>query len=433
MRLDRGEQLRGPDCGNVGPIAHAPHGSVVRMSDRPGNGGPPDGPDYTWLYGKGGKPPEPQATRPVPRRPRPSTPAPDETRVMKAQPRPPQQRPTSRPTPPPIQPPVEPPSASGRRRRRFRIRYLFLLLLLWLVYLVAVPVVAWNKVDQVKFEPSGDRPGDQPGTTYLMVGSDSRKGLSKEERKELHTGGAAGSRTDTIMLLHTGSGPNLLMSIPRDLEVDIPGHGTGKINAAYAYGKAPLLVQTVENLTGIRVDQFVEIGMGGVVGIVDAVGGIEICPKKDFVDKDAGLKIKKGCQDVDGKTALAYSRSRHAQTLGDLDRVRNQREVVAAIGHKVLSPWSVLNPVRYWRLNNAMPDFFTFGEGMGPQRAVLWATAMAKVGGKDGLLCTVPLTNGSASALAQELADRLFSYIKEDKTDDVTDTLCLSSGLADVP
>ncbi len=158
-------------------------------------------------------------------------------------------------------------------------------------------------------------------------------------------------------------------------------------------------MQTVENLTGIRIDHFVEIGMGGVVGIVDAVGGIEICPKDDYIDKDAGLNIKKGCQEVDGKTALAYCRSRHAQTLGDLDRVRHQREVVAAIGHKVLSPWSVLNPVRYWRLNNAMPDFFTFGEGMGPQRAVLWATAMAKVGGKDGLLCTVPLTNGSATAL----------------------------------
>ena len=414
------------------------------MPDRPRSGGPEDGPDYTWLYGKGGKPPEdPQATRPVPRRPRPAAPGPDETRVMKAQPRPGYAgQPTARPTPPPVAPPVQPPgqppygkaqAGPKMRRPRFRVRYVLLLLLLWLVYLVVVPIVAWNKVDQVKFEPSGSRPDDQPGTTYLMVGSDSRKGLSAQERKDLHTGGAAGSRTDTIMLLHTGSGPNLLMSIPRDLEVDIPGHGTGKINAAYVYGQAPLLVQTVEKLTGIRIDQFVEIGMGGVVGIVDAVGGIELCPKDNYVDKDAGLNIKKGCQEVDGKTALAYSRSRHAQTLGDLDRVRHQREVVSAIGHKVLSPWSVLNPVRYWRLNNAMPDFFTFGDGMGPQRAVLWATAMAKVGGKDGLLCTVPLTNGSATALDQKLSDQLFTDIKEDKTDDVTDTLCLSSGLVNVP
>lgn len=309
---------------------------------------------------------------------------------------------------------------------------MLLLLLLWLVYLVAVPVTAWNKATQVSFEASGDRPGDQPGTTYLMVGSDSREGLSKKERRQLNTGDAGGSRTDTIMLLHTGSGPNLLMSIPRDLEVEIPGRGRGKINAAYAYGKAPLLVETIENLTGIRIDHYVEIGMGGVVGVVDAVGGVTICPRDRFVDKDAGLNIKKGCQEVDGKTALAYSRSRHAQKLGDLDRVRNQREVVAAIGKKVLSPWSVVNPIRYWKLNMALPDFFVFGEGMGPQRAVLWASAMARVGGEDGLLCTVPLTNGSATALNEKLARQLFDAIAQDRTEDVTDQLCLSSGLVNV-
>lgn len=400
------------------------------MPDRPRNGGPEDGPDYQWLYGKGGRPEDPQATRPVPKQQRPAPPRHDETRVMRTQPRPGEPaRATSRPTPPPVAPPVEPPVERGRggrgfRRPRFRLRYVFLLLLLWLVYLVVVPVVAWNKVDKADWEPGGERPGDQPGTTYLLVGSDSREGLSKEDRKELHTGNAGGGRTDTIMLLHTGSGPNLLMSIPRDLEVD-----GSKINGAYARGGASELTETVEGLTGIRIDQYVEIGMGGVVGVVDAVGGVEICPKKRFVDKDAGLDITKGCQEVDGKTALAYSRSRHAQTLGDLDRVRNQREVVAAIGAKVLSPWTVVNPVRWWRLNNAMPDFFVFGEGMGPQRAGLWASAMASVGGKDGLTCTVPVANGSATDLDEERADQLFSAIREDETDKVTDQLCLSSGL----
>ena len=122
----------------------------------------------------------------------------------------------------------------------------FLLLLLWLVFLVVVPLVAWNKVTKVDAMPDGDRPGDQPGTTYLLVGSDSRADLTAEERKELNTGGAGGQRTDTIMLLHTGSGPNLLMSIPRDSLVPIPGHGTTKINAAYAFGGPKLLVRTIE-------------------------------------------------------------------------------------------------------------------------------------------------------------------------------------------
>jgi LCP family protein required for cell wall assembly len=404
------------------------------MPDRPRNGGPEDGPEYQWLYGGGqDRPSSPPPTRPVRRQP--ASPQPDETQVMRTQPKPAAGAPPRRDDRPAQRPPAPPPAppasrGGGRRwRPRFRFRYLLVLILLWVVFLVGTPIYAWNSLDDVAFEPSGARPAEQPGTTYLMVGSDSRKGLSKQERKELNTGNAAGSRTDSIMLLHTGSGPNTLVSIPRDLEVAIPGHGTSKINAAYAWGGAKLLTQTVEDLTGIRIDQFAEIGMGGVVGVVDAVGGIEICPSRKMDDKDAGLHVKKGCQQADGKTALAYSRSRHAQTLGDLDRVKHQREVIAAIGKKVLSPWTVINPVRYWRLNNAMPDFFTFGTGMGPVKAGQWASAMARVG-SHGLLCTVPLTNLSATTLDEDKAKQLFDYIAQDKTDDITDQLCIASGVA---
>ena len=398
------------------------------MPDRPRNGGPEDGPDYTWLYGKGGKPQDPQATRPVPRPQRPSTPGPDETRVMRAQPRQPeQQRPTARPTPPPVAPPVQTPASSGRKRRRFRVRYVFIVLLLWLAYLVIVPVMAWREVDKVDWEPEGARPDDQPGTTYLLVGSDSRAGLSKEERKELSTGNAGGGRTDTIMLLHTGSGPNLLLSIPRDSIVDIPDHGTTKINAAYAFGGAPLLVQTVEQNTGIRVDDYVEIGMGGVAGLVDAVGGIEVCPKENMKDKLAGLNIKQGCQEVDGTTALAYARSRHASATGDIDRVRRQREVVAAVGSAVLSPWSVLNPVRYWKLNNEIPDFFAFGDGMGPVRSAMWATAMTRVDGDKGLTCVVPLQDLAVN-WDPEKAPQMFEKIIKDDTDSIDKDLCSDTG-----
>ncbi len=171
------------------------------------------------------------------------------------------------------------------RRPKFWVRAVLVLLVLWIVYLIAVPFFAWQKVDKVEFAPDGDRPADQPGTTYLMVGSDSRGDLSEEERKELGTGNAAGQRTDTIMILHTGDGPNLLMSIPRDSRVAIPGHGDDeKINAAFAYGGPKLLTETIENETGIRIDHYVEIGFGGFVDLVDAVGGIEICPKQAIKD-----------------------------------------------------------------------------------------------------------------------------------------------------
>ena len=163
------------------------------MPDRPRNGGPEDGPDFTWLYGEGGKPKDPQATRPVPRQQRPSAPRPDETRVMTcpaAGPAP--GAPHDASDPASARAARQPPAAGqgrGRKRRRFRARYVLIILLLWLAYLVIVPVMAWRDVDKVAWEPEGDRPADQPGHTYLMVGSDSRAGLSKEERKALSTGG----------------------------------------------------------------------------------------------------------------------------------------------------------------------------------------------------------------------------------------------------
>jgi LCP family protein required for cell wall assembly len=269
-----------------------------------------------------------------------------------------------------------------------------------------------------------------------MVGSDSRANLSPEERKQLHTGNASGQRTDTIMLLHTGDGPNLLMSIPRDSLVDIPGHGTTKINAAYAYGYndggrdggAQLLTETIEQNTGIRIDDYVEIGLGGVVDIVDAVGGIQICPTANMKDPLAGLDIKKGCQNADGPTALAYARSRHTSSLGDLDRAKHQREVVSAVGHEVMSPWTFINPVRYWKVVMAMPDSFAFGEGASPFRAAMWASAMTHVNGDNGLTCGVPIAD-LAVHWDQQRSKQMFDYIKQDQTGDIPKSLCTPSGL----
>ena len=408
------------------------------MADRPGRGGSGNGPDFTWLYGGKGAPDgeapggDPDATRAMRRQPRPDD---DATQVMRSQPRPDPTQPTAprRQVAPEPVPPVPPGGTPGRARRgwrprlrrpRLRLRTLLAVLVLWVVFLVAVPIVAWMNVEKVEWEPKGARPDDQPGTTYLMVGSDSRAGLSKEERKELGTGNDAGDRTDTIMVLHTGKGPNLLMSIPRDSPADA---SNGKINGTYSAGGPQGLVSAVEDLTGIRIDEYVEIGMGGVVGIVDAVGGIEICPKTRINDPKANLKIKKGCQEADGKTALGYSRTR-ASALSDLARVQQQREVVAAIGSKVVSPWSVLNPVRYWRLNNALPDFFTFGEGMNPLRAGMWAFAMTRVNGENGLTCTVPLADGSAT-WDQDRSAQMFKAIIEDDTESIGKDLCTPSGL----
>ena len=394
------------------------------MADRPQGGGSPGRtPDYHWLYGSRGQQPSGDETRAIPQQSRD-----DHTRVMPAADRESRGRSgSSRPAAPPQRPATQ--SKSSGWRPRFRLKWLWIVLLVWLVFLVAIPLWAWSKVEKVDAFPDADRPDEQPGTTYLMVGSDSRGDLTAEERQELGTGNPSGNRTDSIMLLHTGDGPNLLLSIPRDSLVDIPGYGSGqKVNAAYAYGGAKLLVRTIEGETGIRIDHFVEVGFGGFVDLVDAVGGIEVCPEQAVEDKLANIDIPKGCQEVEGATALGYARSRHAFSNGDLDRAQNQREVVSAIGREAVSPWSVLNPVRYYRLNMAGARAVRVSEGTSPFAMVQWALAMTRVNGENGLTCGVPVADFAVN-WDEERSEQMFQYVREDDTESIPKSLCTPTGL----
>lgn len=396
--------------------------------------------EFGWMYGDRAPDGADEPTRRT-ERPR-GADNPEPTMVLPTQPRPGAQSPRPTPPPPsrglpparPVEPPAQPPmrrpaaappSGSGWRSPRRWAKILGALVVLWLVYTLAVPFFTWTRVTKIPFEPSGHRPDDQPGTTYLMVGSDSRSGLTRKQKIEYHTGLHHNENlSDTIMMLHTGSGPDVLVSFPRDWIVD-----GSKINSYFKQGDATHLVKAIEQQTGVRIDDYVQVGLGGVAGVVDAVGGIQICPKTRMDDKDAGLHVKKGCQEADGATALAYARSRHAQRLGDLDRVAHQREVVAAIGHKVFSPWSVLNPFRWWRLNQAVPDFFSFGEGTSQFSVARWALAMRHAGGNGGLTCTMPVTSTSANYMDHSRARPLFKAIIDDSTQDITKKECTASGL----
>jgi LCP family protein required for cell wall assembly len=295
-----------------------------------------------------------------------------------------------------------------------------------------VPLWGWSKIDKVDAEPDGDRPGDQPGTTYLVVGSDSREELDAAEREALAAGDAIGNRTDTIMLLHVGDGKPVLLSIPRDSPVEIPGRGNDKINSAFSGdgGGPELLVETVEQNTGIRVDDYIEIGLGGFVDVVDGLGGVEICPRSAIKDEKAGLDIGEGCQEVDGETALGYARTRKF-ALADLNRVANQREVIGAIGSKANSPWTVLNPWRYLQVIGSGTSSLTIGENVGPISLGRFAWNLTKVtGGSDaGLSCTVPNTTTTTSLeWDREQADRLFELIATDNTDEIGKELCSRTG-----
>ncbi|SFB75726.1 transcriptional attenuator, LytR family [Nocardioides terrae] len=410
------------------------------MADRPNSSG--EGPEFDWLYGARGRngdrsAEKPEATRAIPVQPRTQRVQGRDQQAPSAQPQPaqPQRTQDRRAARPPAAPPLAPTpreAGSGGGRGRFVSfktvrRIVYVLVLAWIVSLVWVGLSFPGAMSRIAWEPSGARPADQPGTNYLVVASDSRKGLSAAQRKRLHTGNDVGQRTDTIKVLHTGSGPNLLMTIPRDSYVPIPGHGSTKINAAFAYGGAKLLVKTVEQNTGLHIDGYVEIGMGGLVNLVNGVGGITICPKTDMKDPLAGLDVKKGCQHVKGVKALAYSRSRHAQQLGDLGRGEAQSEVIGQIGKRAATPGTLLNPFKLNGLKDAASGIGV-GKGMSTLDIARFAWAFRSVSNGSALTCGVPISDMYIH-WDDARSKKMFDYLKADRTEDIPQNLCTPSGL----
>lgn len=311
------------------------------------------------------------------------------------------------------------------RRGRIALVVLLVLLLAWVGFLVWVPMQAWGAVNKVDNIPSGDRPTDTSGYNYLLVGSDSREGLTQAQKKKYATGSAEGNRTDTIMLVHVSEsgGKPVMVSLPRDSYVPIPGHGSNKINAAYAFGGPKLLTNTVEQVTGIHVDGYIEIGLGGFAGVVDSIGGVDLCVARDMKDKLAGIDLKKGCQTLDGGNALGYVRSRHEDPLGDIGRAARQRQFLGALMKKAATPSTILIPWRYKSFADASAAGLAVGRETGIMDAVRVLQAMRSVSNDQGLSLTVPTsdlsyrTSGGALAIKwdTERAKALFRSLKDDE------------------
>ncbi len=326
-----------------------------------------------------------------------------------AAPRPQMSAPSAPPAAParPSKPPRMKRPGSRRRTARRVVGVVAVLLVAWVAWLVAVPMYAWSTMSTVDAFPTASRPAQQPGTAILMVGSDSRSNLTAAERKELGTGNAAGGRTDTIMILFIPKkGQPLLLSLPRDSYVPIPGHGSSKINAAFAWGGPKLLIQTVEQATGLRMDGYLEIGMGGFSDLVDAVGGVHMCLPQAIKDKDSNTDLKAGCQTLDGPQALGYVRMRHQDPEGDLGRVKRQRAVMEAIAKKAATPSTLMNPVKYWRFNMALRNSLT-RDGLSAWQIPGVGRGVMDIARGKGLQLTVPVssTNAVTSAGSSVLWD----------------------------
>ena len=295
--------------------------------------------------------------------------------------------------------PAQPPSrswtggtgGSGRRgRRRWRRPRRLLAILAGLVVLALVATVAvYFSVSSklTKINVLVPTSLTSAGTNWLIAGSDSRGGLTTAQENQLALGhDITGGRSDTIMLLHlpaNGTRPTLV-SLPRDSYVSIPGHGYNKLNAAYAIGGPKLLIATVQDATRLPVNHFMSIGFGGLVSVVDDVGGVRMCLKAPMKDPKAGLNLKAGCQTLNGDQALGFVRTR-AFSEGDLQREQDQRVLLKGILSKMTSAGTLANPFAVIPAANGAASAISVDQSTGLSQLVTVAFAL-----RDPVTTTVP-------------------------------------------
>lgn len=262
--------------------------------------------------------------------------------------------------------------------------------------LVSFGIYLDTRMTRIDALPEYEGPASS-GTNWLIIGSDSRAGLDDTAAQQLSTGEVDGSRTDTMMLVHVGGigGQTSLTSLPRDSILPIPGHGRGRLNSAYGIGGPKLLVQTIEEAAGIKIDNYAEIGFEGFAGMVDAIGGVDMCLDDAIDDPKAGIDLPAGCQTLDGPSALGYVRTR-AFPNADLQRIQNQRKFLSALISEASSPTVLLNPFRIVPFANSAIATLTVSEGTHVWNMASLGIAMRSLSGGSGVTSTVPVDLSSS-------------------------------------
>ena len=310
--------------------------------------------------------------------------------------------------------PATAPRPRRKRRRRLVLKTLPVLLVIVLAW---GGFLVWDANTNIGRVSALSGASDTAGTTYLLAGSDSRADGAVQDGFE------GSERADSIMLVNiAANGQAVALSIPRDTYAEIPGVGWDKINASYAYGGPQLLVETVEKLTGLTVDHFVQIGMGAVPDMVDAVGGVELCYDHDSNDEYSGLNWTAGCHTVDGPTALQFSRMRYQDPEGDIGRTKRQRQVISKVVSEAASPATLINPARTLRVERAGSKSFTVDEDSSIMTVASLVMALRSAS-SDELMGVPPIesldytTSAGASAvlLRDETAPDFFAKLRAGK------------------
>jgi LCP family protein required for cell wall assembly len=257
----------------------------------------------------------------------------------------------------------------------------------------------------------------------LVAGLDERSGLTPRQQALLHVGRNQGEvDTDTLMLVHVPADHRYVrvVSLPRDSWVNIPGHGMNKINSALAFGGPQLMVQTVEQATGLTINDYVEVNFLGFVKVIDALGGVNICLPYAVDDHYSGLDMSAGMHHVNGITALEFARDRHSFPTSDLARIQDQQQLISTALSRGISSGMLANPVRLESFLSATAAAIKVDQGF---NVVRLADELRGLSPSDVTFTTVPLgnvnyitpTGESAVQWNSGAATALFNELKTDQ------------------
>jgi LCP family protein required for cell wall assembly len=270
---------------------------------------------------------------------------------------------------------------------------------------------------------------------FLLVGSDSRDGLVGEDAFQ-GTGDEfiTGQRSDTIILAHLYASTDRvqMVSFPRDAWVTIPAHidpetrqrveaHEGRINSAFEDGGPSLLIATVERLTGLDVDHYVQVDFTGFKTMVDRLGGVEVCLSEPAKEVRSGIDLPAGRQVVKGDQALAFVRQRQGLARGDVDRIGRQQQFIGSMANKVLSAGTLLNPVRLNGFLDAATSSLSVDEGLDLAALRRIALRVSRFRADDVVFTTAPIadlnaTRGGASVvlLDEQAGSELYRQLRSD-------------------
>ena len=319
-----------------------------------------------------------------------------------------------------------------RRRGRRALKIVLVLLLVLLAAVLAFAgYLAFRVNDNVTQEallPETRAPIEAPdgkpvaesgeGTNFLVVGADSRPG----DR----------GRADVIVLVHVPEDPTSIQMIhfPRDLYVDIPGRGKDKINAAYAYGGTPLLVETMEELLKVRIHHVAKTNFDGFQKMTDAVGGVRVYAEEASGGTGNGgpVVIRKGWNDLNGEEALAFVRERYTLSQGDISRGRRQHAFLKALMLKATAAETVRNPLTVARFADAATENLVVDQDLTTGAMRDYALSLRHLRGDDVVFATAPFsgfgtTKGGASIDIVDKAGmaELGKALRTDSMDDYLD------------